>query len=104
VSVLDFIERLREKSVSERKQWALGIAFGITLFIGLIWATVLMSRLTVTPALPAADNQTTVATDTPFNTLGSGFREAWTSFKESLSSVGSVDYAPASTSGENGLR
>lgn len=104
MSVLDFIERLREKSVLERKQWALAIAFGITLFIGLVWATFLMARLTGTTPSPAEENQTSVATDTPFDTLSGSLREAWSSFKESVSSIGSIDYAPASTSAENGLR
>ncbi|MCE9644040.1 hypothetical protein K8Q93_02255 [Candidatus Parcubacteria bacterium] len=104
MSVLDFIERLREKSVRERKQWALGIAFGVTLFIGLIWATFLAARLAGTTVSPVTENQTSVETDTPFGTLFGGLREAWSSFKESVGSVGSIDYAPSSSSAENGLR
>jgi len=105
--ILEFIERLRERPARERKQWAFGIALGITLLVGFVWASVLMVRISnmlgATP--PPTENSTLVATDTPFGTLMGGFRDAWGSFKESLSNANSIDYVPTSTeSAENGLR
>lgn len=90
--------------MSERKQWAFAIALGVTLFVALVWASLLVARISNTPITEAPD-QTVVATDSPFNTLTQGFREAWNSLRASITSIGSIEYQPeATSSGKNGLR
>src|SRR5258708_5713482 len=96
MGLIDFIERLRGRSVREREQWALSIALGVTTFIFLVWLAVFMSRLQAPTDVSSVSSQAVASTsvESPFDTISQTFKDAYQTIQEGINAVGSVNYQP----------
>lgn len=96
---LEYIEKLRERSASEREQWALSIAIGFTAFLSVIWfffSVADFSGSAVVEYVPA-EAPAAVSADSPLQVLlqaGGQFKDL---VGETLGVLGRIEYAPSGT-------
>lgn len=98
--MLDFLDRLREKSDDERRTIAFGVSFAVTFFIFVIWISSFFlqmgnSTLVVTGEDLKAQTEVAKSTPTPIESI----RESAASISASIKSIRDLFVSPSPSSG-----
>ncbi|PJE73995.1 MAG: hypothetical protein COV01_02690 [Candidatus Taylorbacteria bacterium CG10_big_fil_rev_8_21_14_0_10_41_48] len=80
MSFISYIEKLREKSESERRKISIGVAFVVTIFVAVVWI------FTITSNISPGESSVAVNTNQKVNAYDD-IKKGWDSLVENMSTL-----------------
>jgi hypothetical protein len=83
--MMDYIEQLKQRPISYRKRFTLGVSTGVTMAVFVVWASVIIPSersVIIADSTPKAKVENNV--ETPINVIANGVADAYEAMKVGL--------------------